>query len=480
MIVDIQKYSPFSQHTTPYAHQAEWLEKSWNRKYFAFFWEMGTGKSKILIDTAVRLFLAQEIDGVLILSDKGSYRNWAINEIPMHVSPHLKTRTAVWSANMKKKDKYKVEELMQAKDDTLDFMCMNIEALVSKRAVADAERFIRAHYTLMIVDESTSIKSRNAVRSMRARELGKLCDYRRIATGTPITRSPTDAWAQAEFLFPGLLGGWSAFRTMHEVVQPRIMGSRTFNQVIGYQNLDLLQQRIKPWSSRLLKTECLDLPEKIYTTRFVDHTPDQAKIYESLKSLAVAELEQGLVTSTSALTTIAKLQQINCGHVTNDEGERIDIPHNRVSALEDILEEIGDEPVIVWCAFQRDVENIREKFGDRCVTYYGKDSQDKRTEALEKFKSGEAQIFVGTPSTGGKGLTLVNARYVVYYSCGYNLEHRLQSEDRAHRIGQKSDVTYIDLVTPDTVDMRVLKCLRDKQDLAKEILDVYHDLLLEG
>lgn len=465
---------------TPYKHQRENFERTRSWKYYAFFWEMGTGKTKPMLDTIAWLFLKGEIDGALIISDMGSYRNWPINEIPTHFDPSIPRRMATYWSGMGKRQREECEDILTAKDDLLDFAFINIEALSSKRGYEWARCFVESHYAMTIIDESTSIKNPKSLRSRAAHDLGRRSDYRRIATGTPVTQGPLDLYSQCEFLEPGLLGHrtFVSFRSHYAILRDVILGTRRFKIVAGYVNLEELEARLRQFSSRITKKECLDLPDKVYETQFVEMSERQLQIYTQLRDEAVVMLQSGMLSSTSAITTVEKLHQICCGHVKDDDGNVTDLESNRMDILLELLEN-HMRKTIIWCHYQRDVELVsmalREKFqkdGYFPVMHYGKTPPDERVNALDLFVNNARCLwFIGTPSTGGKGLTLTVASDVIYYSCGYNLEHRLQSEDRCHRIGQTNKVTYVDLTTVGTVEQRILKALTDKKSIAHEILD---------
>ena len=480
----ITALTEYQQLTTGYAHQEQDYLRSRNMRHFALFWEMGTGKSKTVIDTAGHLYCRQEIDGVLLVSDKGAYLNM-IPEFEKHLHPMVPRRIAYWSSQMGRQEEAEVSKLHRAQDNMLDILLLNVEALSSERARQFAARFILSHYCLMIVDEATSIKNPKAERTKVATHLGKSCEYRRIMTGTPVTQGPLDLYSMCDFLYSGLLGftSFTAFRACYAQMIMMVMGTRTFPKITGYRRLDELTKSLEPFSSRRLKSECLDLPDKLYEVRHVELTHQQRQAYDDLKQTAVVQLLQGLLTSTSALTTVNKLQQICCGHVSLDDKTRVNIESNRVLELLRIIEEIGHKKVIIWCAFQRDVELIIEALEKLPmphypVTYYGKTKDADRLCAIDSFiNDSNCLWFVGTAATGGKSLTLTVASHVIYYSNSYSLEDRLQSEDRAHRIGQGKNVTYIDLVARGTVDERVLKSLKMKEDLSHEILDKLRDLI---
>jgi SNF2 family DNA or RNA helicase len=170
-----------------------------------------------------------------------------------------------------------------------------------------------------------------------------------------------------------------------------------------------------------------------------------------------------------------RLHQITCGHFTADDGSTQLIPNNRITELMNILEETEGK-AIIWANYQKDMtqilDNINKEYGPGSVVdYYGLTPQEDRQDNIRKFQSDpKCRFLVGTPSTGGYGITLTAANTVIYYSNGYDLEKRLQSEDRAHRIGQKKTVTYVDLICEDTVDEKIVKALRDKINIASEVL----------
>jgi SNF2 family DNA or RNA helicase len=303
--------------------------------------------------------------------------------------------------------------------------------------------------------------------------------YKRILTGSPITKSPMDLFSQCAFLSNDALGftSYFAFQNRYALVQKRKMGNRAFQEIVGYRRLDELNQNLDRFSNRILKEECLDLPDKVYIRRDVELTEEQKRVYKQMKKLALAKLDNGeLATTASVLTQIMRLQQICCGFLQPDEGEIQPIDNNRLKELLEITEELQGK-AIIWASYTHGIQQIasalRDRFGPEAVaTYYGETPQDERQEIVDRFqdKDGPLRFFVGQPKTGGYGITLTAANTVIYYSNSYDLEIRLQSEDRAHRIGQSRKVTYIDLVSPDTIDEKVLKALRSKIDLAGKVL----------
>ena len=463
--------------TKPYAHQLSALEKSWDKEEYAYFMEMGTGKSKVLVDNMAMLYDTGKINGALIIAPKGVYRNWYSGEIPNHLASHIDHKTILWTATTSKTKDKEYQQLFKV-DYDLHILVMNVEAFSTKKGLEFATKFLRCHNTLMTVDESTTIKTPTAKRTKSILLLGKLAKYKRILTGSPVTKSPLDLYTQCEFLNEELLGftSYYTFRNRYAVMKNANFGGRRVQLVGGYQRLDELSRLLKPFSDRVLKENCLDLPAKTYIERQVELTEEQTKAYSTMKSAALALLKGKMATAPHVLTQLMRLHQITCGHLKNDDDTITEIKNNRITSLIELLEEVEGK-VIIWANYVYDIKQIvsaiSKKYGeDSIVQYYGAVAADVRQENIEKFQDPDspARFFVGNPQTGGYGITLTAANNVVYYSNGYDLEKRLQSEDRAHRIGQKKAVTYVDLIAPKTVDEKIRKALRKKINIATEVM----------
>ena len=471
--------------TKPFDHQIDALERSRNEEYYALFMEMGTGKSKVIIDNAMWLWGENAINGLLILAPKGAYLNWLYNEIPTHFLKEIPSRLGFYGANQKKEDRLWADLLLSPKKE-LDIMCVNLEGLISQKCFDFCKVFLNRHSAMMVIDESVMIKTPKAKRTKRALSLGRMASYRRILSGAPITNNPFDIYSQTNFLKHGLLGFTSFLSFKHyyaDIEQISLGPTRPSYPVVKeYRHLDELSSDIDKFSFRVLKKDCLDLPEKVYEKQYVELTKPQKKAYTELKDFAVTQFEKGGVTVTSAMTLIGKLHRITCGHIKTDEGEVIEIETNRKKVLFDIIEGLSGK-AIIWCNYRKDIEMLKQLFKEKgmlesYVTYWGDTPDCERALAVAIFQDDPAcKIFLGTAQTGGRGITLTAASTVIYYSNSYNLETRIQSEDRAHRIGQKNNVTYIDLVSRGTVDEKIIKCLKEKKVLADSILDDWRDVL---
>ena len=462
--------------TKPYAHQMTALEKSWNRETYAYFMEMGTGKTKVLIDNLAMLYDKGKVNGALIIAPKGVVGTWYNNEIPTHLPAHITHETVLWKSAITKKQQEKLDVLFQPGED-LHMLIMNVEAFSTTKGMNFAYKFLASHRTLMAIDESTTIKTPTAKRTKNILKLAASAIYRRIMTGSPVTKNPLDLYTQCDFLSPWLLDftSYYAFRNRYAEMKTLHMHGRQIQVVNGFKNLGELSDKLKDFSYRVLKEDCLDLPDKIFIKRQISLTPDQRKLYEQMKKEAIAVLKGKQSTTVNTLTQLMRLQQITCGHFTADDGATQPIPNNRITELMDVLEETEGK-AIIWAHYQYDITNIIEavskKYGPgSIVDYYGLTPQEERQPNIKRFQDDpKCRFIVGTPSTGGYGITLTAANTVIYYSNGYDLEKRLQSEDRAHRIGQKKSVTYVDLMADDTVDEKIVKALRKKINIASEVL----------
>ena len=462
--------------TKPYAHQLTALEKSWNKETYAYFMEMGTGKTKVLIDNMSMLYDKGKIDGALIIAPKGVIKTWYEQEIPTHLPDHIENVSVLWQSNITKSQQEKLESLFEI-ETALHILIMNVEAFSTEKGVKFASKFLNSHKVLMAIDESTTIKTPSAQRTKNILHIGKMSKYRRIMTGSPVTKNPLDLYTQCEFLDPYLLdfASYYAFRNRYANMKTINVRGRSIQVVHAFQNLGELSDKLKGFSYRVLKEDCLDLPPKNWTKRHIALSKEQQKVYDQMKKTALATLN-GKVTSTmTVITQLMRLQQITCGHFVADDGTTQEIKNNRITELMDVLDETEGK-AIIWGHWQKDIQNIVNEIEKvhgpgSVVSYYGLTPQEERQDNIRKFQSDpKCRFMVGTPSTGGYGITLTAANTVIYYSNGYDLEKRLQSEDRAHRIGQKKNVTYVDIIAEKTVDEKIVKSLRKKINIASEVL----------
>jgi len=464
----------------PFDHQTASLESGWDRAEFGYFMEMGTGKSKVLIDNMGMLYQGGRLDFALVIAPKGVYRNWVDKEIPEHMSDDVPHRVIRWVSGPNKKQKEEMRSV-QDKFDGLTIFVMNVESFSSLKGQTAGAWMAKMFggNGLVAIDESTTIKNHKAKRTKSLMKIAAQFKYRRLLTGSPVTKSPMDIYSQTEFLRPGLLGyeSYYAFQGRYAVMQRRSMGAQAFQQIVGYKNLDELTSNIDRYSFRVLKKECLDLPEKIYTVRYVTLTDEQAKMYALLQQQAMLLFDDGeMVSAPAVITQMLRIQQVMSGHLKTDDGEMRYFPSRRMDALEEITEE-HDGKAIIWSRFRYDIiqitEMLNKKYGKgSAASYFGDTSDDDRATAVLNFQNPNhpLRFFVGNPATAGYGLTLTEANLVVYYANDFNLETRIQSEDRAHRIGQRNNVTYVDLISEGTLDEKIVESLRNKINIGAKVL----------
>ena len=466
--------------TVPYAHQLTALEKSWEKEVYAYFMEMGTGKSKVLIDNISMLYDKGKINGALIIAPKGVYQNWYNSEIPTHLVDHIDKKMVLWQAMINKTQARKLDTLFKTGEE-LHVLIMNVEAFSTKKGVDFAHKFLSCHNALIAIDESTTIKNPGAKRTKNILGLAKHSKYRRILTGSPVTKSPLDLYTQCYFLSPWLLdhSSFYTFKNRYAVMRTANFGGRSVQIVVGYRNLGELSEKLKNFSYRVLKDDCLDLPKKTFMKRIVHLSDEQKKVYSQMKQTALAFLNGKAATTATVMTQLMRLHQITCGHFTSDDGTTQVLKNNRIEELIDLLHEVHGK-VVIWAHYRHDietiVEHIKKEFNtgvDNCVmTYYGNTSVEDRQKAIKEIQDPDSPVrfLVGTPQTGGYGITLTAASTMIYYSNGYDLEKRQQSEARIDRIGQTKPMTYVDIIAEDTVDERIVKALRKKINIASQVM----------
>ena len=466
----------FKYKTKPYEHQRIALERSYNKTNYGYFMEMGCGKSKVLIDNVAWLYEQKKIDTVVIVAPKGVYRNWQVSEIPAHLREDIEHEVYVWNPNPNKDQQRHLKEGIEERKKLRIFL-VNVEGFATTKVRKYMDMFVRGSSFLLAVDESTTIKNPKAKRTKALVAIGKSASFRRILTGSPVTKSPMDLYSQCGFMDTELLGhdSYYSFQGRYAVTRTQRMGSHSFQQIVGYRNLEELSTKLDSFSYRVTKDEALDLPAKIYTVREVNLNDSQREYYMSLKKAAIVLLDDGeLVSAPAVMTQLLRLQQVLCGHLKTDDGELVEFKTNRITALLETVEEMSGK-VIIWSRFRYDIikitEELKKTYGcDSTVNYFGDTNDSDRQAAIRRFQFEDARFFVANPQTAGFGLTLTAATNVIYYANDFNLETRIQSEDRCHRIGQHHPVTYVDLVTRGSIDEYIVRSLRAKIDLSAKTL----------
>jgi SNF2 family DNA or RNA helicase len=484
---------PYVPKTKPFDHQARIFEKSRELEAHALFLEMGTGKTKIIIDTIADRFLAGDINGALVLAPKNVAPNWVNDEMPLHMPDEVMARAKVflWDTGRATTKGFQANlaAFLKTPADQLAILVMSYPAIMTerkpgakpKKGKEAAKELLTGRRCLMACDESARIKTPSAKTTKRVVAAGKHAKYRRIMTGTPVPNSPFDVFTQLRFLDPNVwkrmgCGTYQAFKTMFGVwiEHERKDNGMRFKQLVDYQNLAQLHQIVDQIGDRVLKDDVLDLPPKLYKRMTFDMSKPQRELYEKLRDEFMVWVEgDELITAPLAITRLLRLQQITSGYCPTDDGNMIVIdPNPRMDLAHEVITDIPHQ-AIIWGKFHHDIDLLSSRLdADKrtYVTYDGRTSQDERERNREAFKAGDAQFFLGNPQAAGEGLTLHMAKTCLYYNTSYKLGDRLQSEDRAHRAGMDDKpVHYIDLAARGTVDVQILRALRSKNALAAQV-----------
>lgn len=474
-------------------------------KFAALACEQGTGKTWMLLDDMERRFKEGLLNAALVVAPKGVHTNWVLREMPTHMEiDHV---AFAYSSGLSMRRKRALERFLKL-EHPFKVLAMNIDSLNTATGYAVAKQFLTSHESSMVIDESSRIKNPSAARTKKAIALGRLAVSRRIASGTMITNGPPDIFSQFDFLREGLLGTRSyrafvaEFSELLSSHDPRVqhakqrsaakrggagfepqMIKKDSNGMPVWRNLDRLANLMAPHMYRVLKSECLDLPDKIYQTAWFDLSPNQMKVYRQMDDEFRFERDTGEVDVFTSLARIQKLQQITSGFVLID-GEPANLAESagRMTALETALEDVVGK-AIVWAVYRQELAMIAKRLrelGYVVVEYHGGINSADREAAINEFQDGDATIFLGQAQAGGTGLTLTAAETAIYYSCNYDLDLRLQSEDRCHRIGTKKNVVYIDIVATGTIDERIASVLQAKEMIATTIQRRVSDLFNEN
>lgn len=448
-------FEDFNYKIKPWRHQIDAMKRANLSSGFAYFMEQGTGKTKTALDESQILNHQRLINRVVIICPKSLMTTWR-NEIMTHCTNY---KIEIW------KDK-KIYG-----DGNLIYSIINIDAIRLAKGVEWATSRVHSK-TLLIMDESQAIKNIKAKRTAVALKLSRDAGYKRILTGTPITKNVLDMYSQMLFINPYIWNNKSyyAFRNKH-----CIFGGYKDTQIIGFRKVDEVTNRTDPHSFRITKDECLDLPPKLYSTRYLYLNSKQQSEYNELgRQLGeywISEKTKNAYNNTMLI--IGKMHQLVGGNL---DGMQYDC--NKIEECVNILSE-GSGKTLIWCKYIKEIERLKltlEDNGYKVGTYHGSVSAKKREENKQEFNHGDMDVLILQYSCGGVGLTLNSASTVIFYSNGYVYADRIQAEDRCHRGGQTKSVHYIDLVSlhtdgNSTIDSTILNTLQNKKSLAEEVMN---------
>ncbi len=473
----------FPYKTEPRDHQRDELDISRNLEPRGLWWEMGVGKTKPVIDTVAHLAAAREITGLAVLAPAGVHENWVYNELPKHLHDGVAevTRSKIWHTKKAKAQYFRKDFEKLLAHEGFAILTMTYDSLMTDAGAVAMKAFLKSRPCMYVADEATVFSRPGAKTTKRVLASAEYARWKRVLNGTPVADSPFQAYSQVRFAkrhawrdayeianyedFKHFFGRW--------IVQQSKDGKRMWPQLVNFKRLQMMHEVMDSIGSRLLKVDVLDLPPKSYQKIYYELTSSQQRMYDQLKKSMYATFPDGAeVTAALAIVQLTRFQQICSGYLpADDESElrRIDErAHPRLDVLRELLLTVPRK-AIVWAKYDIDVDEISQlcrKLKMPSVVYDGRTSAEDRQLAIERFQNGDAQFFIAKPSAAGMGLTLTAADVVIYYNNAYSLSKRLQSEDRAHRIGQERPVLYYDIIARDTVDEKILDSLRQKRVLA--------------
>jgi SNF2 family DNA or RNA helicase len=438
-------------------HQQEALDFLADKRSAGVFFEMGLGKTVVTLEHLSRL--PRSALPALIVCPLSVVSVWEKEVDKFGYDFRVQKLTGT--------NAQRLEKLSKA----ADIYVINYEGMRLLRAELEKKNF-----QTVILDESHRIKERGSQQTQAALSLAANATYRLALTGTPVTKSPEDIWTQMHFIQPGSLENFWAFRAKHidfKNIMVRMPGGlKSVRKAFRFKNLNQLEERVHTHCIRRTKAECLDLPDKIYKTLYCELGASQAKAYHEVKHSLATEIENNLVTMTSAASAIQKMQQICQGFIYNEAKDGIWFKENgKLGILKDLLQDIGEDKAIVFGWYKADVELLKAELSKTHTVFFYDGNADKRGEIVDAFQKHEGQaIFLAQIETAKEGITLTSAGHVIYYGNSWSYGTRMQSEDRAHRVGQNRNVIYYDLVCSGCVDEKVLQVLRDKGMMADAVL----------
>lgn len=473
--------APSSEHVfkrPPIGRQLAAFEKGRWLDVFALFMWMGTGKTFVALNLAARWWADGEIERVLVAAPKGVDKQWLEKQLPLHTPDWCPWVGRLHRAGKKIRwDDTQGGSLGTRGKGVLRWLFMNVEAWSSASGQKIASEFVAGGKTLIIVDESTRIKSPSAERAKFAVKLGLHANVRKklILTGLPVTRGVEDLFMQFKFLDWQIMGLKSIFGFVNTYC---VVGGWRGKQIISYKHVDHLLSKIEPYvfiAPRLPGTPTT------FLEREHELTAEQRRIYRDLKETLVAYVEEHrhdrggdrLVSAAHAGAGLIKLQQVTNGYVIDDQGNLSVLSRERFELLGDVVEEAGEQRCLVFCRFHYDMDFVGEELTRRKIRWgeYSGRNPGTRDEELARLKRGELDVLVMTAASGGVGLDVPEASCAIYFSNSFDFEHRTQSLFRMDRLGQTRDITIVDLFGS-PIDRFIFKSYDKKESISDMVLSI--------
>lgn len=441
--------------TPLWKHQEEAVNTLQHLTASALLMDMGTGKSR----AAIELINRWKAANVVIVSPKAVMDVW-IGQFEKF-SPDWRV-VKLDQGSVAKKKQF-LEQIMKTNGHKRVAVIVNYEAIWREPL---GKYFLDNPPEVVICDELHRLKSPRGISSRYMARLAPRVKRRLGLTGTILSHSPLDAYASYRFLDPRIFGfSYTRFKAKYAV-----MGGYLGYQVLKFVNLDDLHQKMYSIAYRVRAEDVLDLPAVLEQTITFELSPKAQKIYDSLEKDLMAEIGSDKVISVpSVLVKLLRLQQLTGGWLTPDEASRPErVDFGKAEVLKDLLEDMGQEPVVVFCRFHADIDAVKIVCDALKITYC---ELSGRENSSDKFYKGKAQVFIAQIRSGGLGIDLTRARYCIFWSTGYSLGDLEQARKRVHRPGQTRPVTYYYLAAKGTIDIKIIQALEKRSDLISYIID---------
>ncbi len=467
----------------------------------ALLMEQGTGKSLVAIGLATAMARKGAVKWALVVCPNSLKGTWAARDGEIQKHSRLPADITVLRGRKADRNKAFRSAMVRAQRGTFQWVVTNIDQFSSDtfrrgggawtptNNFQDTLNLVQAcgKQGLLILDESSKVKNPSSRRTQALHRLATLFGWRMVLTGTPVTKSPLDVWAQFEVLKRGALGIFSFLGfERHYGIQQRVrFGNRTVVQTVNYRHLDDLEEKVSRLSFRALAKDCLDLPEVVRRTIPVELSPEQERAHQELKTEMMAELGGNLVDGRNILTRFLRLAQIIGGSVgVMDEdgqptGEQHAFdPNPKLDAVAEYLDLAFEDPAgkaVVFTQFRAEIamlEKLATQRGWAPVVFHGDISEEARDEGRQRFQADpDSRIFIAQYQTGSFGLNLTAANHLLFFGLTFDLELWSQARKRVHRKGQERLVNEVifQAVTGAggrTMDHLILAALDNKQGFA--------------
>lgn len=490
----------------PLGKQLDVIEETWHEPIWAVLGRPGTGKSKMCIDTACMQFMAGMIEAMIIISPEGVHMQWVDEAFPTHAPDGVPWFGGYYSSRMGKTAMSKLEARMRSRDMGLRVLSLSFDGLQTPRGKSLASAVVDAYRCLVLVDESHRVSNTKGAGYKAAMKIMRRGKTRRIATGTLFRQNPFSAYGQFELMGDDLLGfaSLASFKSQYAEIlppknplvmkiaadfksktgrdiAPQVLATGPDNRPI-YRNLPDLRRRLERWSSIISLADVAGKEPVILTsTRYVQLTEEQQRIYTDLEELGAVELDRGLLTAEGTLSLSIRLSQVIGGFVPSDmdiEAQPIPGRNPKLEELMALIDELGSEKLVVWCKYVPELRAvhaaIERVYGQgSAVLYYGQvNSPDRKDAKLRFINDPNCRVFVGQQNAGGTGLDGMQgcANYMCFYSNVYSYLDREQAIARLARLNGASVVNVVDLMVAGSIDEDIVRCIQSARDVTDAVL----------